>query len=120
MLLKALARAVEQEKTGLKDFLFTFNQWAHSDLFTCSYQANKEEWDPCGLNGRCNTEERISSILYIYIYIMASKLRRECILENVSLDHMKFTLFFSVKKAKYWQSHTVQHKHMGFIKCHVS
>ena len=60
-LLKVLARAVEQEKTRPKDFLFTFNQWAHSDLFTCSYQANKEEWDPCGLNGRYNTEERISS-----------------------------------------------------------
>lgn len=50
---------------------------------------------------------------------MASNLRRECILENVSLDHIKFT-FFSVKKAKYWQCHTVQHKHMGFIRCHVS
>lgn len=40
---KALARAVEQEKTELDDFLFTFNQWAQSDLFTCSYQAIKEE-----------------------------------------------------------------------------
>lgn len=65
VLLKALARAVEQEKTRLKDFLFTFNQWAHSDLFTCSYQTNKEVWDPGGLNGRYNTEERISSTIYI-------------------------------------------------------
>ena len=37
-------------------------------------------------------------LFYIYIYIMASKLRRECILENVSLDHMKFTLFFQSKR----------------------
>ena len=100
-----MTRAVEQEKTGLDYFLFTFKQWAPSHLFSCSYQAIKEEGDPCGLAGRCDAEGRMLSGTYIFCL----KTREECVQENVRLDHMQ--LPFLVKKAQYWRFHTVRRVH---------